>query len=844
MGRIIWNDFKSMLKNPVVFIILFLGLVIGAFSLLVYYVTSSQSLRANEMSLNRLRVIESESFLNSSEQERLLELLEDGSLPAVHYVSFSNYDSDDYDLIGTYWYTDPISLDVGGNYITYNDRGKQIATVSLELADKKNVAMGDMFTARGRKFEIVGLLPPDYHNPVLYDSRRLPRGADYVAGTNLNRDEELLSRPDAAVIVPLDIFTQLNADSHYFHIAFMNDLSESDRTQIETLLQDKVGMDRFVDIEPFAQVDKTNRWAQAVLYFAAVFAGLINIIILFNYFFRQNRKKYITYKLYGATAKKIGTIILLEIFLFSLPAFAIGCMGAIPFIEKSGLIDIHMPYGLADMLILYIVFAILEVCICWRQIRKISHSTNLQLIQDYPKHRRVRKVADKTLSWKSSVVLSVLRGNESIICTLSLAFLALITAFSLSYAMTYVYDGNRYERYVNRYFPYDTSAIAPNEDTMFAASESFWNGIPLEEDEFYAKFLEAIHSLEGVRGIGTLESPRLGLQNTQNSEIYKIIELQEVNDDFIKYSPPPLESGNWEPFATYDPTDQSVPIPCVISPNLKDEYPLGSEFTMQVETLYGIREEEDGSYYDSDRLERSFVVVGIVSPNAYKFGSAMYPDTLRDITYYLRPYSTELLDAQANNRSAYHAYTPHIISGGEHISNWPALYLIYAKGDESEVIADWREQLARYAGVDSFHDCIQNFNEAFQSGGGNLYFMHATISATLLILGIGGYNIMFYARNKRRYGVLFICGMSWHSAIRATLAQNACAMLLPAAVGAVVGVYAAQGVRSFDNATITLSVLTGLGAVAAVYALTSVVIALSMRKARPKRLMTEDGGEV
>ena len=193
-------------------------------------------------------------------------------------------------------------------------------------------------------------------------------------------------------------------------------------------------------------------------------------------------------------------------------------------------------------------------------------------------------------------------------------------------------------------------------------------------------------------------------------------------------------------------------------------------------TSYGIREEEDGSYYDSDRLERSFVVVGIVSPNAYKFGSAMYPDTLRDITYYLRPYSTELLDAQANNRSAYHAYTPHIISGGEHISNWPALYLVYAKGDESEVIADWREQLARYAGVDSFHDCIQNFNEAFQSGGGNLYFMHATISATLLILGIGGYNIMFYARNKRRYGVLFICGMSWHSAIRATLAQNACAM--------------------------------------------------------------------
>ena len=65
---------------------------------------------------------------------------------------------------------------------------------------------------------------------------------------------------------------------------------------------------------------------------------------------------------------------------------------------------------------------------------------------------------------------------------------------------------------------------------------------------------------------------------------------------------------------------------------------------------------------------------------------------------------------------------------------------------------------------------------------------------------------------------------------------------LPAAVGAVAGVYAARGIRVFDNATIALSVLTGVGAVLALYALTSAIIALSMRKARPKQLMAADKG--
>ena len=153
----------------------------------------------------------------------------------------------------------------------------------------------------------------------------------------------------------------------------------------------------------------------------------------------------------------------------------------------------------------------------------------------------------------------------------------------------------------------------------------------------------------------------------------------------------------------------------------------------------------------------------------------------------------------------------------------------------------WNEAVTEYGKWESFDDCIAEYVENFQAAGGNIYFMHAAVASALLILGVGGYSIMLFAANRRMYGIYYVCGMPWSKAAGLTVAGNALDMLLPAAVGAVAGVYAARGIRVFDNATIALSVLTGVGAVLALYALTSAIIALSMRKARPKQLMAADG---
>ena len=111
----------------------------------------------------------------------------------------------------------------------------------------------------------------------------------------------------------------------------------------------------------------------------------------------------------------------------------------------------------------------------------------------------------------------------------------------------------------------------------------------------------------------------------------------------------------------------------------------------------------------------------------------------------------------------------------------------------------------------------------------------------LLTLGVGGYGIILFAANRRTFGVYYVCGMPWGKAAGLTVAGNALSMLLPALFGAAAGVYVAQGVRAFDGTTIALSILTGAGAVLAVYVITSAVIALSMKRARPRQLMTESG---
>ena len=103
MFRIIWKDVRNMLRRPLVFLLLFVGLVVGGFSLLVYYVSSSQELKASRMAAGVDNVVEAPAGSGDIfEMERLLDWFREGDLPEIQYASAISYEYEDYDVVGFY----------------------------------------------------------------------------------------------------------------------------------------------------------------------------------------------------------------------------------------------------------------------------------------------------------------------------------------------------------------------------------------------------------------------------------------------------------------------------------------------------------------------------------------------------------------------------------------------------------------------------------------------------------------------------------------------------------------------------------------------------------------------
>ena len=820
---VIIKDIQGMIRRKTVFFLLCIGLIVGAFAIFVYYVESSQTMRVQEISMNRHRTIE---YRMIGMEKKLESIIEDHRLPQIHYCAVSSYGNEDYDIIGAYWNTDTISLAGGGEYVNRDWMGQRVATVSMDI--DPSLKIGDEIRVQGMKIPIIGLIQPQHHNPALYDARRIQLGAEYVAGETVEREEDLTERPEKAVVLPLDIFFELNLGGKCFHISFVDELTDTQREEIQTLLSEEYGLTQIIEIEPFYEVNQINRVSRMTLTIVALLLGLLNIILLFVYLISIHKKQYGTYYMLGCTRGKLLLLIIIEFIFVTVVNFAVGFALAHLFIKKTEFIQLYQKYSVLDFAFLYFVcvtlFVIVVVCCVVKLFKKSGTG----------KQGRRQKVHERNYRNKPFTLLSFRYKNNK--QYLSIMFLSLLTAFTLSFAMTYVVESGQYERYIKKAFSYHTGAVTPLEYMNFSVMETFGNGRTLMENEDYLDFLTAVdQDLKNIIGMGIVYPHRWSYYNDTAGE-RRLAFLREVNRDFCQYSPVSLQAGTWQPLMDYDPKDESVPIPCIMTPSLKQQFPLGSEFVMEVEFSSGY---DDENQYKSDWVERRFRVVGIADDSAYKMGYPSPPSVIRTIDHYLISYATETADQE---RTAYEIYIPQLLNGGkEPLYDSMPLHLLYTNMPKNEVYDNWRLYLGRFGGVDHFDECMAGYMEQFRSGGGNIYFMHAAVASALLILGVGGYSIMLFAANKRTYGIYYVCGMPWSKAAGLTVAGNALDMLLPAAVGAVAGVYAAKGIRVFDNATITLSILTGLGAVAALYALTSAIIALSMRKARPKRLMTEDG---
>ena len=486
----------------------------------------------------------------------------------------------------------------------------------------------------------------------------------------------------------------------------------------------------------------------------------------------------------------------------------------------------------------------MEVLICLGQIRILTGQTMTRLRGGAEERDRPERKTgeDRVGGMKFAYLLTFRYNRKNIVRTVSIAFLTLVTAFSLAYAMTYVFVSGRYTRYGAKAFPDDVLELMYHNNEFYfqqtdwvqQSGKSYLSAPGLRELE------ERMQELEGVKG--------LGRATTFHTFFYgeRMYFANEVNRAFAENAPVLLKKGSWEALAQYDAADESAVIPVIVPPYLEKEFPLGTRFSMEYRFVVGQEESGDGTgTYTilSDNHMREFEVAGVIDEASFSITTS---DQMWDEVLFVTDHLEDLYDdtlVEKEGKWPTPLYMPEVLHNGEHDARnmWLPSYYLFPEREGKANMDAWNEAVTEYGKWESFDDCIAEYVENFQAAGGNIYFMHAAVASALLILGVGGYSIMLFAANRRMYGIYYVCGMPWSKAAGLTVAGNALDMLLPAAVGAVAGVYVSQGIRVFDNATIALSILTGVGAVLALYALTSAIIALSMRKARPKQLMAADG---
>ena len=206
------------------------------------------------------------------------------------------------------------------------------------------------------------------------------------------------------------------------------------------------------------------------------------------------------------------------------------------------------------------------------------------------------------------------------------------------------------------------------------------------------------------------------------------------------------------------------------------------------------------------------------------------------ITNFLSPVS----DAALLNYDAM-MITPEVLHNGKLPYDYLPLHYLFAEKGNEEILDKWQTEASQYAEIDSFHNFLKNYREQFNNGGGDTYIMHSIIAALLLLLGVGGFSIIQFSMNKKMYGIYYICGMTWSKAIKLTLVTNAIDTILPSVVGAVISIIIAQNIRgNFASTSILLSMLCGIGAVIAIYLITSVILAIALKNKKPKNLLTEE----
>ncbi len=808
MKQILKSHMKSLFSRPLLSILLILGMVVSSFSLVLYYAASSKMIQllANGYGIERSIEGEMKVFHLSD----ITEIIEGEDFPKVSYVSLVSHEFQNYDLIGIDYIekgNEIERMDSGGEFITQKHSGKYVAVVSEDIASP-SMKVGDIVKVKTNKFEVIGILPSGGYLPETYDIRRISEDNVAFSGVDMTDKVDLSGRPNKVVILPINVFCNTTIESTpHIRIVFEQSVTEVEISKAEEKLAQYIDI---MDISDYIEVSRIGKNSNLIGYMVVVIAGIINIVSLYSLYISDNKKAYDTYYMFGASRGKILLIMLTEVLFLTVGTFLLGYVGAMLFLTNTNIVEAYIPITILDMLILissiYIIELLFALPVILRQLG-ISQKNRIE-------HAKSTALRSKMLYHFANELT-----GKNLVGILSIAVVSFVVSYSLTFSLTYLYEGSRYKRF------YDQFEYSINMPALTMDIHSFQ--YEYENEKLYSVYEDSISfasQLNGVEGVGKTYTVWLadtdGGQYIDNSGL---TDFMIVNKDFCRFSPIPLSSGSWEALLNYDPYSEE-PIPVIIPWQYRDIYPTNEPFSMRVED-YDNKDISNNQWY-----EKTFIVVGVTKNDALRFAMNQTPCVAQRqvpeqfFRNQVDAYKvSQLTDATISDVNV--IYAPEFLAEDEFIKPFRgvAYYLYTSKDNVKSMLEQWNISYRDFGGIINFDTLIENDINNFNSGGGSMFWMHFSVASILLIFCVGSYTLINGERQKRKRAIYKLCGMTNGTAALMDNIKNAVSMFIPAVIGIVFGLISASAIRSIDNYTI-IAVLFSCTAVNAIlFLITSVV---------------------
>lgn len=818
MCHLVKKELCSFARKPWLFLLFFLGLVLGFFSILVYYAVSTHLLQMSNTILGQNKMVVFYAYDNIAAD--VASLVDSECLPKIELASCISYSNPDYDIVGLL-YDEQTEASGVGELVSAKWADQLVCTVSEDIRED-GIALDDMLWVNGVRLRVVGKMFRGGYTPSDYDLRRIPSGSALVAGYDLDDSNFITNRPNKAVIVPFDIIPRLNTVPEQYTLRFYENLSELDRREIMNTIESAVGSVDFEDIDKYTQVVSTNHINELIIYIAGVLVGMVNIFALYSIILKQNQRQYVIYRVLGADDGRLFRLIVCSFSLVTLTAYMLSCICADIFLKNTELIGVHQPFTVFTYISIFAVILIVVILICNGASRSI-----------FRKKERTGKKNDFYESDYTSIhvrflyLLSCIYSKKYIVRILSIAFLSGICALVVSFASVFILDSSKYDRYTKKAFPVETGVLGYNSALEMDArvyADQYNKDLPQ-----YKRLINKIYELDGLTGVGMVYDPAYIFMPDDS-----LTAIRMVNTDFATKSPVPLYKGSWEMLVEYDKSNEDAPVPCIVPYEARGEFPIGYTFERTVNFVTGKKDfkHEDGLVSVKSKMlrhTRRFVVVGIAAKDAYRIreGNVYTDDIGKEITKII----------ELNNDMGLEFYTPIIqFQNIQFFQSDPMKIFLYTDR-ENNCVAAWNEELKPYGGgVWDIDECVQFTQKLYRLGGGNTYYLHAIIGGLLLLFGITGYSYFLFYDQKKSLKIYYCCGMKWFQAVLLIAVNNFINIIFTSVIGSALGVYIVSRTREFDDYSLNMAFFVGFFAIFVLYFIVNLIIGYSIQRKKPTQL--------